>query len=97
MAHLQVLVDGETKYDGEVDDVVLPSRPEMFPEALTATAGQTPTPLAKLTILTALIEVMRRALESPMLQPISVEVVTHGMGQATIAVDMTLPSGQADA
>lgn len=88
MAHLEIRVDGKTTYDGEVPDVVLPSRPELFPEALRPAPGQPPTPLARLTLLTALIEVMRRGLESPALQPISVEVTTQGMGQALIAVDM---------
>lgn len=92
MAHLQVIVDGQTKYDGDVDDVILPSRPELFPDALRATAGQTPSPLARLTMLTALIEVFRRAMESPMLQPIEVEVVTHGPGRFTMAAEMTLPT-----
>ena len=96
MAHLEIRIDGTTTFDGQVPDVMLPSRPELFPEALRPAPGQPPTPLARLTLLTALIEVMRRGLESPMLQPIDVEVLTHGLGKATIAVEMTMP-GDTDA
>jgi len=29
MAHMQVIVDGETTFEGDVDDVVLPTSPQM--------------------------------------------------------------------
>lgn len=90
MALLEVRVDGEVKFSGEVDDVVLPSRPEMYPQALRATPGAPPTPLARITMLTALIDLMRRAFESPLLAPCEVEVLTHGMGKATIAIALEL-------
>lgn len=93
MAHMQVIVDGVTTFEGDVDDVVLPSRPELYPEALSARPGVPPTPLARIAILTALVELLRRTLENPMLQPIQVEVQTHGMGKFTMAVEMELPTG----
>lgn len=92
MAHMQVIVDGQTTFEGEVDEVVLPTRPEMYPEAMRMTPGVPPSPLARIAMLTALVELLRRTLESPMLQPIEVEVLTHGMGKFTMAVDMQLPT-----
>lgn len=92
MAHMQVIVDGTTTFEGDVDDVVLPPRPELYPDALTARPGVPPSPLARIAILTALVELLRRTLENPMLQPIDVEVQTHGMGKFTMAVEMELPS-----
>jgi len=94
MAHMQVIVDGETTFEGDVDDVVLPTSPQMYPDALRMRPGVPPTPLARIAMLTALVELLRRTLESPMLQPIEVEVQTHGMGKVTMAVDMRMPSGQ---
>ena len=93
MPHMQVLVDGKTTFEGEVDDVVLPSRPELFPQAMRMQPGVPPSPLARIAMLTALVELLRRTLESPMLQPIEVDVQTHGMGRFTMAVAMDLPTG----
>lgn len=92
MAHMQVIVDGTTTFEGDVDDVVLPSRPELYPETLRMQPGVPPSPLARIAMLTALVELLRRTLESPMLQPIDVEVQTHGMGRFTLAVAMELPT-----
>lgn len=92
MAHMQVIVDGKTTFEGDVDDVVLPSRPEMYPDALRAQPGVQPSPLARIAMLTALVELLRRTLESPMLQPIEVDLQTHGMGKFTLAVEMDLPT-----
>lgn len=97
MPHLLIAVDGDTRYEGEIPDIILPADPAMIPEAMRSQPGQPPTPLARLTMLTAIIEVMRRALESPMFNPIEVEVKTHGAGKATIAIDMTLPGNPVDA
>jgi hypothetical protein len=93
MPHLQVLVDGEIRYEGEVAEQYLPSQPSMFPKALGAAGGPntSPTPLAKLMMLTALIELVRKALESPMLQPLNVDIETRGMGCATITIDTPQP------
>lgn len=93
MAHLEVYVNGERTFDGHVDDVVLPSNPADYPTALRPQPGQAPTPLARITMLTALIELLRRTLESPLLQPIDVDVQTHGIGRFTLAAAMELPSG----
>ena len=90
-SRLQIIVDGQTAYEGDVDPIILPSRPAMFPDAIRATSEQ-PTPLAKLMMLTALIELVRRALESPMLQPAEVDIQTHGMGRVTIAIELDLPT-----
>ena len=96
MAHLEVRVDGETRYDGEVSDIALPSLPEQFPTALGypgLAPGQTAPPLAKLTILTALVEVIRRAIgESPLMQPAQVQVQSRGMGRVTVLIDLELPA-----
>lgn len=94
MPQLLIAVDGQTRYEGHVPDVVLPSDPAMIPEALRGEPGQPPTPLARLTLLTAMIEILRRGLESPMLQPITVDVATAGMGKATITVVMDLPDAE---
>lgn len=89
---MQVIVDGKTTFEGDVDDVVLPSRPELYPEALRARPGTPPSPLARIAMLTALVELVRRTLESPLLQPIEVDLQTHGMGKFTLAVQMDLPT-----
>ena len=91
MPHIAITVDGQTRYEGDVPDIVLPNDPAMIPAAMRGEPGQPPTPLAKLTMMTAVIEILRRALESPMFAPCTVEVRTHGMGKASIAVDMELP------
>jgi len=93
MPTLKVLVDDRVTFEGEVDEVVLPSRPELYPQALRPTPGQPPPPLARITMLTALVDLMRRTMESPMLQPIEVEIQTHGMGRFTMAVQMDLGTG----
>lgn len=98
MSHLHVAVDGETKYDGEVQDWVLPSQPDLYPAALRAQADPNakPSPLAKLLMLTALTELMRRTLESPMLQPLDVELRPRGMGCFTLTVNMPNPMANAN-
>ena len=88
MSRLVVTVDGQTAYEGDVDPIVLPSRPELYPEALRPQPGQPPAPLARLLMLTALLEVMRRTAESPTLQPCTVDITTHGTGRATIAIEL---------
>ena len=45
-------------------------------------------------MLTALVELMRRTMESPLLQPIDVDIQTHGMGRVSIAAALQLPDGQ---
>lgn len=89
MPHIQVIVDGETRYEGDVPDTGIPSRPELFPRALgqDLPANTPPPPLAKLTMLTGVVEVLRRALTSPMLNA-RVDVQPRGMGCMTIEVDM---------
>lgn len=93
MPHIQVLIDGETRYEGDVPDTVIPSRPELFPTALgQGLPANTPAPpLAKLTMLTGVIEVLRRALTSPMLNA-RVDVTPRAMGCITITVDMPIPT-----
>ena len=93
MSRLQVLVDGVTAYDGEVDPIVLPTRPELYPQSVRPQPGQQPPPLAKLMMLTALIEVIRQAIESPMLEPATVDITTRGMGRATLDIDMHVADG----
>lgn len=89
MPRLQVLVDGQTRYEGDVPESYLPQQPSMFPRALGAPGMQTaaPTPLAKLMMLTALINLVLKALESPMLQPLSINMETRGMGCMTLTID----------
>jgi len=94
MAHLQIYVDGKATYDGHVDDIVLPADPAEYPTILRPQPGQAPTPLARITMLTALVELMRRTMESPLLQPIDVDIQTHGMGRVSIAAALQLPDGQ---
>lgn len=91
MSHLQVLVDGEERFSGEVPTAYLPKRPEMFPRALGVT-GQTSTPLQlmplqRIMLLTGMISGFVKALESPMMQPLAVQVEPRGVGCFTITVD----------
>lgn len=97
MPHLQVLVDGETRYDGDVPEWTLPSRPEYFPAALQAEGDPSAptTPLARLFLITALIELMRATLiRHPRLglREDSVTVKTGAPGQFTLTVSS--PVGQ---
>lgn len=87
MAELHVTVDGQTAYRGHVDPIILPSRPELYPDAIKPTPGQPAPPLAKVLMLTALIEVMRRTLENPMLGA-QFDIETRGMGKASILIDL---------
>jgi hypothetical protein len=63
----------------------------MFPRALgapgTTGPGQPPTPLAKLFMLTTVIELIVTLLESPMLGPLNVEVQKRGPGCFTLLCD----------
>lgn len=91
MPRLEILVDGEKQFDGDVPQALLPSRPELFPKALgqDTPQGTPPPPLAKLTALTGLVEVMRRAFTHPMLGA-HVQVTTRDMGCLTIDIDLPL-------
>ena len=87
MPHLEVLVDGEPRFTGEVPEHYLPSNPELFPQALGVDNTAPPTPLARLMMLTALTELLRRTLEAPLLQPLQVQWVMRGPGAFTLTVD----------
>lgn len=97
MAHLQYIVNGDTVFEGDVPDAIIPSRPELFPKALALPGSGVdpsaePTPLARLTILTSFIRLMCMALEqSPQLAPITAQPKFHDIGQATIEINMHLP------
>jgi hypothetical protein len=92
MSHLQVLVDGEEKFSGEVPTRYLPQRPEAFPRALGVDGQATASPhqllpLQRLMLLTGMISGFVKALESPMMQPLDVQVEPRGVGSFTITVD----------
>lgn len=97
MAHLEYRVNGETVYEGDVPDAIIPSRPEMFPKALAlpgsgVDANAEPTPLARLTVLTSFIRLVCMAIEqSPQLRPVTAQPKFHGVGEATIEINMALP------
>jgi hypothetical protein len=99
MPKLTVLVDDETAFEGQVPQWTLPTYPEQFPNALQSQPGMKPPPLAKLMMLTALIEVFRRALNNQNFQPISVDVKTQQPGSFTMLVEMAMynPHGELEA
>jgi hypothetical protein len=89
MAHMRVEIDGQERFNGEVPNAYLPENPSMFPKALGAPGhtGAAPTPLAKLFMLTAVVELCRKMLEAPMIGPIDVTVTPRGPGCGTITFD----------
>lgn len=93
MALMQVIVDGTVTFEGQVADMAATPFDSM-PDDITKHIGSLPPSQVRIIILTALIESVRRALESPVLKPIEVDIQTHGMGKVTMAVDMGMPSGQ---
>lgn len=97
MPKLTVLVDDETAFEGQVPEWTLPTYPEQFPNALQPQPGMKPPPLAKLMMLTALIEVFRRALNNQNFQPISVDVKTQQPGSFVMSVDMAMHNPQLEA
>ena len=89
MSHLVVLVDGQERFNGEVPTAYLPKRDAMFPRALgmdgpKTSAPFTLLPMQRLAMLTTMIEGFVRALESPILQPITVDAKPNGVGSFTI-------------
>jgi hypothetical protein len=94
MPHLEVIIDGKPFYDGEVDEHVIPSRPELIPAALRPAAAELnpnakPTPMARLFLLTTLTELFRKTFtEHPLLQPLDVDFRSRGRGSFTMKVDM---------
>lgn len=93
MTHLTVIVDGITKLDEEVPAAAIPSRPQLFPQAMGygAQPGQPLPYLARLSAITALIEVLQQVANSPQMQPMSMEVTRHGMGKATVVLEIPEP------
>lgn len=91
MARLQVIVDGEQRFDGQVPDSYLPSRPDAFPRALGAAGtlrpGEQPPPLARLFQLTIAVGILERLCEGPMIGVTPV-IRPRGPGQLTIAIDL---------
>jgi hypothetical protein len=93
MPRLQVIVDGETRFDQDVPDRYLPAENKDYAKALGVLDQSHVTPLMRLGALTNVIELMRRVLQShPHLKPCDVSVITHGPGKATIDIDMAMPS-----
>lgn len=102
MPHLTVLIDGQESFSGDVPEWTLPSRPEFFPAALQAEGNPNAptTPLARLFLITALIELMRATLiNHPRLglRPDAVTITTGTPGQFTLTVaspvSMEVPNG----
>ena len=93
MTHLKIIVDGVTKLDEEVPTAAIPSQPRMFPRAMGigATPGQPLPYLARLSAITAIIEVLQQVANSPQMQPMSMEVTRHGMGKATVVLEIPEP------
>lgn len=102
MPRLQVIVDGETRFDQNVPENYVPAKPDSYPRALGVNGAvdmtAPPTPLMRLGALTNVIELMRRVLQThPHLKPCDVTVTTHGPGKATIDINMAmLEPGNAD-
>lgn len=97
MRNMTISVDGETLFSSDVPETVLPEEGELLallPDILRPQPGQKPSALTRITVLTMLVDMMRQGLESsPLLQPITVTVQPHGIGKATITVDMAMPDG----
>lgn len=58
MPRLQVLVDGQPMYDGDVPQWTLPTMPTSFPDALNSNGSPT-TPLARIMFIRALLELFK--------------------------------------
>lgn len=93
MTHLKIIVDGVTKLDEEVPAAAIPSRPQLFPQAMGygAAPGQPLPYLARLSAVTAIIEVLQQVANSPQMQPMSMDVTRHGMGKATVVLEIPEP------
>lgn len=92
MAHMQVIVDGRVTFEGDVGEVAsLPTVGDMEPQTAKF-IGSLPEWQVRLVILTAIVEAVRKALDSPVLKPIDVDIRTHGMGKVTMAIEMELPT-----
>ena len=75
MAKLEVIVDGVTKYEGDVPESYLPKYPTAFPQALGAAGPPSPgapvPPLARVYLLGVLGPALAEMLDkTPMIQPI---------------------------
>lgn len=99
MTHLKIIVDGVTKLDEEVPAAAIPSRPQLFPQAMGcgATPGQPLPYLARLSAITAIIEVLQQLANAPQMQPMSMEVTRHGMGKATVVLEIPEPPVEREA
>ena len=102
MPRLTVIVDappdyrppeGFTKLDEQVPAAAIPSRPQLFPQAMGygAPAGQPLPYLARLSAITAIVEVLQQLANSPQMQPMSMDVTRHGMGKATVVLEIPQP------
>lgn len=88
MARLEIRVNDRTYWQADSPDIPLPDASELIPAAMRQAPGEPPTPLARLTALTALVDSFRRLMESSVFQPISIDIQTAGMGRMVIGIEM---------
>jgi len=94
MSHLQIIVDGESMFDGEVGEWALPPRPDRIPAALRSQLNPNakPAPWMKFMLLAMLGKALAdNVLRDPRLQPLDVELTTRPSGW-TIGVDIPEPT-----
>lgn len=95
MARLQIIVDGDTKFDEDVENWQLPTRPESIRGAIPNQAdGFTtkPAPWMKALMVVQLATLLERTMrDHPLLQPLDIDLQTRGTGY-TLSVDIPAPS-----
>lgn len=96
MARLQIIVDGETKYDEDVAEWQLPpDRPESIRNSIPSQGDgwtRKPAPWMKAFMIVAFGKAMEQQLrESPILQPLNTSIETRATGYS-LHVDMPEPS-----
>ena len=93
MSRLQIIVEGETVFDGEVGEWALPPKPDHIPAALRAQLNPNarPAPWMKFMMIAMLGKALTdNVLRDPRLQPLDVELSTRPSGW-TIGVDIPEP------
>jgi hypothetical protein len=91
MARLTIAIDGETKFDEDVEEWMLPQRPDAIRNAIPRQADgwvQKPAPWMKALMIVAFGKAMEQQLsQSPVLQPLITSIETRATGY-TLHVDM---------
>lgn len=94
MAHLQIIVGGETVYDHDAENWQLPPKPDMIGPAVRAQINPNvkPAPFMKALMVAMLAKAIKKALEDPRLHPLDIDLQTRATGW-TMSVDIPAPTG----